>query len=260
MSSASLRAVAASVGEDGAPEGEVRDLIEALETFAFQSERVLAKLDLRAAAQARHVARQLCTVAPFVRLGLDEELRESASLELAELMAQARVCLGRPPLNHLGRSMPQKVAQNDTRFAPPEDEPASSVRSRRDQRRDPTQDAELTQEPASRPLVAPASRPSSPFGDLEGQRRVVTEGEAVDQSALRSRTTQPEGVDAEAQSAPLESGIRRARRPVTPQSDDDAAAARQWKSMLGNASTAVRAIDVARSVVTLTAGRRKDQR
>lgn len=167
---------------------QIHDLIDELEAFAFQSERVLTRLDLRAAAQARHVARQLCTITPFLQLAIDEELRDAASIKVAELTTQARICLG--------RAKPEEKAVAS--------QPQSGVR-RRDDRRDPTRDAELE----GAPLYRGATQPESAMPGV-GDRPA----------------TEPDDVEP----VSTASGVRVAT--IREGEPNDAAAARQWKSLL----------------------------
>ncbi len=158
---------------------ETRKLVEELEVFAFQSERVLTRLDLRAAAQSRHVARQLCTMLPFLQLAIDDELRDAATIKLSELSTQARICLG--------RAKPEENAAAS--------QPASGVR-RRDDRRDPTRDAPAapSYRGATQPESAvagdrPATEPELDFGPVSTASGVrvatIRNGEAEDAAACR---------------------------------------------------------------------------
>jgi hypothetical protein len=67
----------------------VEDLNEELEDFAFERERVLAKLDMRAAALARRIARELRVVLRGLPMSLGDEARASVHETLGGLLEEA---------------------------------------------------------------------------------------------------------------------------------------------------------------------------
>lgn len=78
---------AASLRETG---DLVEDLAEELESFAFERERVLAKLDIRAANTARRLARELRLVLRGLAVAEnDEDGRDSALATLGSLLEEA---------------------------------------------------------------------------------------------------------------------------------------------------------------------------
>jgi len=99
------------VGEDEWLIDEVSQLVENLEGFAFQAERVLTKLDIRAARQARHIARQLRLFASSMELASDSEMRDSASARLVELIVVGHLQLGLGEHADVGEREPPLISR-----------------------------------------------------------------------------------------------------------------------------------------------------
>lgn len=118
MSSAARIATPVPVGGDDWLLDEVCQLIEDLETFAFQAERVLTKLDLRAAGRARHIARQLRTIASCMELSGDAEMRDTASAKLVDLIIQGHLQLGLGEHTDVGECRPPSSSSTETVTAP----------------------------------------------------------------------------------------------------------------------------------------------
>ncbi len=206
MSCAALSLEATSVGGDDAALSQVLDLITDLEMFAFQSERVLHMLDLRAAAQARHVARRLGTIEPFVQLAIDDELKAAALVELAELKVQARICLGR------------SSERKDVRVEPTR-ETRSSMPPRRDPRREVTVEREVDAAglvPAVAEILDHANRATEPKSPAAAVDSPPTGRVAMESGIRRSRADEGEVRD------PFDDRVE----------EEDAAACRQWMSLL----------------------------
>lgn len=79
--------------DDDAVMDAVEELASELETFAFERERVLAKLDIRAAAHARRTARELRLVVTCLPLADGAETREGGFAKLGELLGRAHALL-----------------------------------------------------------------------------------------------------------------------------------------------------------------------
>ncbi len=106
----------------------VEELAVELESFAFERERVLAKLDIRTAAHARRTARELRLVATRIPVSVDVSAREDGFAKLGELLGRAHTLLEGERFEVPGRPAegdPPMPSSRDAKTTPP---PISDVR------------------------------------------------------------------------------------------------------------------------------------
>lgn len=107
--------------EDEAVMDVVEELAVELDTFAFERERVLAKLDIRAAAHARRTARELRLVVARLPLAADAVAREDGLQQLGELLGRTHTLLEGDRFATPGRpaaSDPPMPSSRDARSTP----------------------------------------------------------------------------------------------------------------------------------------------
>lgn len=92
----SSETLVADLGDNDAIDA-VEELAVELETFAFERERVLAKLDIRGATSARRTARELRLVVTRAAHIADPSKREEMSSSLGELLGRAHTLLEGEP-------------------------------------------------------------------------------------------------------------------------------------------------------------------
>jgi hypothetical protein len=103
MASSSVPSGALSVARPS--DEEIRELVgqlaEELESFAFERERVLAKLDIRAAGLARRIGRELRVVLRGLALATGDESREGVMATLGGLLVEAHRLLENVPASQV---------------------------------------------------------------------------------------------------------------------------------------------------------------
>jgi hypothetical protein len=114
--------------DDDAIMDAVEELAEELETFAFERERVLVKLDIRAAAHARRTARELRLGVARLPLAADSAARETSLELIGDLLGRAHTILEGARHEAPGRPRegdPPMPSSRDAKTTPP---PISDIR------------------------------------------------------------------------------------------------------------------------------------
>lgn len=121
--------------DDDAMLDAVEELAAELETFAFERERVLAKLDIRAAAQARRTARDIRLVASRIAGAADDGVpisdqaaRDVGFEQLGELLGRAHTILEGERHEAPGRPSPGDPPMPSSRAAKTTPPPTSDIR------------------------------------------------------------------------------------------------------------------------------------